>query len=202
MMRALLVVVLTLVLGACATVPTPTASSGDPLADQVRREAELGQRRNWRLVGKIAVSDGRESGSGRLEWVQEGDDFRITLNAPVSRRSWRLSGAPGQARLEGFEGGPFEGDSAEQLLAEHLGWVVPLGDLAAWARGMRAAGEARIRFSANGLPEVIDQHGWQIEYRQFDTASEPALPSRVFASRGDRRVRLVVEGWSFDPLSN
>lgn len=200
MRRALLPFVL-LLAGCVAAPKRPVAPAADPLAAQAAREAELAQRSDWHLTGRIAVSDGRDGGSGRIEWIQRGARYEIRVNAPVTRRSWRLVGEPGHARLEGLDGGPFVSDSAEDLLHDHLAWDVPLGDLAAWARGMRASGEAVIRFAPTGLPERMQQGGWLIEYRSFDQARQPALPTRVFASRGAHRVRLQVDAWSFDPES-
>lgn len=189
-------------LAGCVTVPQrPAPLSVDPLEAQAEREARLAKRDVWRLTGRIAVSDGRDGGSGRLEWIQRGERYEITVNAPVTRRSWRLQGEPGLARLDGLEGGSFTGESAEALLQQHLAWTVPLRDLADWARGMRAAGAASIRFSENGLPAKIEQNGWSIEYRSFDTARNPPLPTRVFTTRGERRVRLQVDSWSFEPDS-
>src|SRR3546814_4826297 len=43
--------------------------------------------------GRVALSGGsRGGGTGRIEWQQAGDRYRVTLSAPVSRQSWRLSG--------------------------------------------------------------------------------------------------------------
>ena len=202
MSRIGILVLIALVLIGCAGAPRRPAAGQDALLlAQAAREAELAQRTNWRLSGRIAVSDGRDGGSGQIAWTQRGDRYEIALNAPVTRRSWRLVGEPGYARLEGIDGGPFIGDSAEALLQEHLAWVIPLRDLAAWVRGIRAPGAAAIRFAASGLPEQMAQGGWTIDYRNFDQGLDPAMPSRVFAAQGARRVRLQVSDWSFAPGS-
>ena len=155
MSRFGILVLIALVLIGCASAPRrPAAGQDDLLLAQVAREAELAQRTNWRLSGRIAVSDGRDGGSGQIAWTQRGERYEIALNAPVTRRSWRLVGEPGYARLEGLDGGPFIGDSAETLLQEHLDWTVPLSDLAAWVRGIRAPGTAAIRSAS-----LIDERG-------------------------------------------
>lgn len=203
MMRGLLMLMASLLLAGCATSPRRMAPSENALlAAQVQREAWLAQHTDWRLTGRIAVSDGRDGGSGKLEWIQHGARYEITLKAPVTRRSWRLVGEPGFARLDGLDGGPFHGESAESLLAEHLGWHVPLADLAAWVQGARAGGSAQMAFQPSGLPASIQQNGWHIEYRAFeDSAAAGAhavpMPLRVFASRGAQRVRMQVDAWAF-----
>lgn len=198
MRRFLFVSIALAALIGCGTAPRRVeAPQNDLIAAQAQREARLAQRTHWRLSGRIAVSDGRDGGSGRLEWVQEGERYEIGLNAPVTRRSWRLVGEPGFARLDGIEGGPFYGDSAETLLAEHLGWFVPLADLAAWVQGARAPGRAQIEFQPSGLPASIQQNGWHIEYRNFQATGTLPMPLRVFATRGQQRVRMQVDDWAF-----
>lgn len=187
------VVVAALLIAACAAPPRREADSA-ALAAQARREAALAQQDHWRLVGRIAVSDGRDGGSGRIEWRQAGANYVIDLRAPVSRQTWRLVGSPRGARLEGLEGGPRSDSDAQALLRREVGWSLPLQDLVAWARGARGRGPARIEFDAQGRPARLEQRGWTVEYRAWGEG-EPALPRKVFAAEGPRRVRLIVERW-------
>ena len=198
-MRRFIVVMAVLAwLSACSSLPQrPVNAVGTTSEVQSQREAWLAERPNWSLSGRIAVSDGRDGGSGRIEWVQDGDSFQISLQAPVTRRSWRLVGAPGLARLEGLDGGPFYSDDAGQLLREHLGWTVPLTDLADWVRGLWARSAGRIEFQPDGVPAQIEQDGWLIEYREFESFDNVLMPARVFASRGSQRIRLKVDAWAF-----
>lgn len=182
-----------LFLAACSG-PVRRVAHEPGLAAQAEREARLGRREAWGLAGRLAVSDGRDGGSGRIEWRQDGDRFRIDIRAPVSRRTWRLTGEPGHVTLEGLDGGPRHGTDAESLLRREVGWSVPFDDLKAWSRGLRGAGQAGIEFDAAALPQQIRQRGWTVEYRGWDR-SDPPLPTRVFAANGVRRVRLVVEHW-------
>jgi outer membrane lipoprotein LolB len=187
-------------LAGCAGRPSlvPAADSA-ALESQGRREARLAAAPEWGLHGRIAVSGGGDGGSGQLSWRQRADHLAFEMRAPVSRQTWRLTAAPGAVRLDGLDGGPRHGTDAEALLQQELGWTVPLGHLSAWVRGMRGEGTARIGFDAEGLPALIEQHGWRIEYRGWDRSSEPALPTRVFASRGEQRVRLAIARWDRGP---
>jgi outer membrane lipoprotein LolB len=164
------------------------------LASQVR----------WSLQGRVAVSTAGKGGSGRLDWQQDGTRYAIALSAPVTRQSWRLAGEPGHARLDGLEGGPREGEDPTALLLEATGWLVPVDALAAWVRGARApgGGVAAIEYGADGQLATLEQDGWSLRYQ--DWRAEPGLPvtlpRRIEASRGDARVRLVVDAWgSGDP---
>ena len=178
---------------ACAA-PVRREAGSVALSAQGQREAVLAAQDQWSLSGKIAVTDGRDGGSGRIEWWQQQDRYRIEIRAPVSGRTWRLSGTRDHALLEGLDGGPRRGGDAEALLREHVGWTVPIADLVAWARGARGEGTAQIEFDAEARPARIVQRGWTVDYRAW-SEGEPQLPRKVFAASGTRRVRLVVERW-------
>lgn len=81
-----------------------------------------------------------------------------------------------------------------------LGWDVPLHDLRAWILGLRAdSGPAVLRFGENKLPSLLQQDGWAVDYRAWDTSRQPPLPSTVFAAKPPYKVRLSVESWDFTP---
>jgi outer membrane lipoprotein LolB len=189
---------LSLTLAACAPVPVRRGPDAALLQAQAAREAVLAAIPGWSLTGRIAVSDGHDGGSGRIEWSQHGSDFDIRLSAPITRQSWRLIRHGTQVRLEGLDGGTREGDDAQALLQQAVGWVVPVDALAAWARGARSGPSATLEFGVDGLPALLDEQGWAVEYRAWTPGTTPALPKKVFASQGASHVRLQVDRWNAD----
>jgi outer membrane lipoprotein LolB len=194
MPRALRLLLLSALLAGCAAPPRVPADAA-ALRAQAERETALRAVPGWGLAGRIAVSNGRDGGSGAIDWTQVGDGLRLEVQAPVTRQTWRLDAGPGWARIEGLEAGPLEGEDAARLVADAVGWTLPVGDLGAWVRGVRGRGPAEIEFSPDGLPARIRQHGWTVDYREWDRTQSPPLPRRVFAERGDQRVRLVIQAW-------
>jgi len=181
-------------LAACASPPAPRTDYQTLIEHQAAREAVVVQRRDWSFTGRIAVSQGSDGGSGRIDWRQHGDDFDIRLSAPISRQTWRLSRAAGKVRLEGLPDGPREGEDAETLLKQATGWRIPVAVMADWVRGVRAGTDAELEFAPGGLPATLRQSGWTVSYRAWNQ-DDPALPTKVFAESGDARVRLVVDQW-------
>jgi outer membrane lipoprotein LolB len=176
----------------CAFAKLPRRAPARTRAKQQWHPARIGR-------SHISVSDGRDGGSGDLTWQQRGESYSFTVRAPVTGKTWKLSGDARQARLEGVDEQPIRGAEPERLLRERLGWDVPLAALGSWVRGLRAPGRrADVQYDAQNLPAVVVQDGWKIEYRDWFADSQPPMPRRLFAARGNARVRMAIEHWSFD----
>lgn len=207
-LKAPLLALALLSLSACSTLrnrPAPEAvAEVSPQARQAEalREQALRAQSEWGFQGRVAVSKGRNGGSGRIDWQQAADRYQIQLSAPVTRQSWLLTGNAHAAggRLEGLDGGPREGVDAQQLLLEATGWDIPVNQLPDWVRGLTAAGAAapeQVLRDAEGRPRRVQQAGWDIQFMDWfpATDSQPALPRRMDAVNGDAKVRLIVDSW-------
>ena len=184
-------------LAACA--PVRVKESAETNSAQSAREAKLATMKSWTLTAHIGVSDGKDGGSGELVWKQNGDNYDFTVHAPVTGKTWKLSGDESHAMLEGVDAQPDTGSSPDRLLKDRLGWDVPLAQLSDWVRGLRAKGSAaNTTYDAQNLPAVIEQDGWKVEYRDWFTDRNPPLPKKVFATRGNSRVRVSIEDWSIN----
>lgn len=174
--------------------------TGAPGMHQSQREAVLAKQVQWSLQGRIALSNGRDGGSGRIDWWQDGAGYQVSLSAPVTRQSWRLSGDGRVARLEGLEGGTREGVDPGALLREATRWEIPVTALSSWVRGARAGhdhGPAVAQYGADGRLTRIDQGGWTIEYDSWQPGEAGVeLPNRLNARRGEASVRLIIDDWS------
>lgn len=193
-------------LTACMAQPVREALppiAGTPEMHQAQREAMLADKAQWSLQGRVAVSNGRDGGSGRIDWRQDGTHYDVALSAPVTRQSWRLSGDDAGAQLEGLEGGTRIGPGAAELLREATRWEIPVAALSSWARGLRADprhGPATVHYAADGRLGRIEQAGWIIEYSGWQAdATGVELPNRLNASKGEAKVRLIVDRWEAAP---
>jgi len=196
-MRSLAILIILGSLAACAPVRVRETSATS--AGQDAREAALAPRTHWQIEAHISVSEGRDGGSGDLVWQQDGENYTFTVRAPVTGKTWKLSGNAHQAQLEGVDPQPVRDADPQRLLRERLGWDVPLSALESWVRGLRAPGpHADVQYDAQGLPAVLVQDGWKIEYRGWFDDSQPPMPRKLFADRGGARVRMAIEHWSFE----
>ncbi len=196
LIRPLLLATAALALTACTSVgtqkiPAPAVVevvSAEAAQAEAARVAALQAQPDWAFQGRVAVSKGKDGGSGRIDWKQEGRRYVVELSAPVTRQSWKLTGDTHSeaGRLEGLAGGPRDGEDAQQLLLEATGWDIPVNQLPAWIRGLvagDAAGPEKVERDGEGRPRRMQQMGWQVQYldwypagaRRCRAGSRPAM---------------------------
>lgn len=180
----------------------PDASSGqDGQTPGMQPSAECTLPR-WQMSGRVAVSNGRQGGSGRIDWQQGGGQVHVQFSAPVTRQSWVLDIDADGGTLQGVAGGPRRGEDPAALLHEVTGWEIPVTALGCWLRGVPAPeetqGEARVLREETGVPQQIEQAGWVVTYGGWVSVGRNRLPARIEAVRGQDRVRLVVDHWQLE----
>lgn len=178
---------------ACSTTPLKVATPTDSFSAQ--RPVPYA----WSFDGRIALSNGKDGGSGRIRWEQDGEFFTISLRAPISGQSWQLSGDRSHARLEGVRSYPVLGTSARELLRRELGWELPVGDMKSWLFGRGFRAQARIQHDVSGRPTRVDDGGWNIAYRDWRSVDSIALPRRIIAKKAPYQVRLAIQRWTMSP---
>lgn len=197
-MRTVAFAVAALLLGACTTQPRRESLppvAGPAAAHQAARTARLAALPQWSMSGRIAVSSAGQGGSGRIEWRQDGPAYAATLSAPVTRQSWRVSGGPAGAAIEGLSGGPRQGADASALVFEATRWRVPVDRLDDWLLGLAGADDV-VHFGGDGRVERIDGEGWTVAYADWRMVDGVELPGRIEAVQGESRVRLAVDDWT------
>lgn len=190
----------TLALTGCVSAPLRAPAVPVDPAQAQAQDQRRGEVVDWSLGGRIAVSNGKQGGSGRIDWQQSRDRYAVALSAPVTRQSWRLSGDAAGGRLEGIEGGPRESADVEAMLLETTGWNIPVRALADWVRGVQAPaaefGAARVVYGEGNRPTRLEQAGWTIDYTQWQADAANPMPTRLVATQGQAKVRLIVDEWS------
>lgn len=210
-LKAAFAAALAVSLSACVSLDTRKAPAAPDVVTAVSAEAQQAEAARvdalraqpaWSFQGRVAVSKGRNGGSGRIDWQQQARQYVVSLSAPVTRQSWTLSGDSGNrsGRLDGVEGGPRQGEDAQQVLLEATGWDIPVNQLPDWVRGLVAEGATaaeQIDRDAEGRPRRVRQMGWDIQFLDWYPAEgdRPVLPRRIEAVNGDGKVRLLVDGW-------
>jgi outer membrane lipoprotein LolB len=187
-----------LMLSGCAVLPQPKPSSSVPSVEL--RSVQVLNHSNWQFKGRIAVKGGGNNGSGRINWEQQGDHFSIRVIAPVTGKTWMLSGDDKRSHLEGGDHGSVWGDDAEVLLQNEVGWAIPLQQVRDWVRGIPSSPDhAQYVLNPQGQINWLNEKGWRIEYQAWALEKSGFwMPRRMVASRSPHEIRLAVDRWVLD----
>lgn len=184
-------VILTFAAGGCAL--------QRPVPDDAASGFNAGAVQNWRLSARLAMSNGRDGGSGQLEWEQRGERAELRFHGAFGRRGWRLLATPEESILDLPTGERFSAPRVEDLVREHVGWEVPLDALRYWVRGQVAPdAPARTRHDRSGRLALIQQHRWRVEYEGHLEIGGTTLPRKITANRDGNRIRLLIKRWTID----
>ncbi|MEE1922465.1 lipoprotein insertase outer membrane protein LolB [Pseudomonas sp. 148P] len=150
----------------------------------------------WQINGKVGIRAPKDSGSGTLFWLQRQDYYDIRLSGPLGRGAARLTGRPGQVVLEVANQGRFEAATPETLLAEQMGWELPVSHLVWWVRGLPAPdSKSRLTLDGNSRLASLEQDGWQVEYTSYTEQNGYWLPERMKLHGQDLDVTVVLKEW-------
>lgn len=151
------------------------------------------------VEGRLSATDGRNAASGRFEWVHDDEQDRLTLFSPLGQVVALLEGDPAGASLEAADGSRREAADVDALLPEALGVDLPAARLPRWIQAAPAT-DAEVRIlDAAGRPQLVFDQGWRIDYAGYADDTAAAAPQRLEISRGDARVRLIIDSWTALP---
>lgn len=185
-----LVALATLSLAACAPLPPASAT----VAAVPRQASE-----RFELEGRLAASDGERAASGRIEWQHALGADTWTLISPLGQVVARLDSQPGSATLITARGERILAASADELLPRLLGLTLPTASLSRWVQAVPGA-DAQVRaLDPGGRPAQVLDQGWRIDYPDYSSPAADARPARVDISRGDTRLRLIIDTWQTSP---
>lgn len=188
-----------LLLAACASLPAPPPVAPPAALDWPQRRAQLQQRADFTLKGRLAVAAGEEGFSAGLRWQQRDREGLIELDGPFGVGGLRLQVRGESLELTTSRGERLDGAAARGELERRLGFALPLASLRYWVRGVpdpSATADERVDPAAPRLAGLA-QGGWTVDYAAYvEDPGAGALPRRLSAVRDGTRLRLVIEAWT------
>jgi outer membrane lipoprotein LolB len=176
---------------AAACTFNPVAPPVDPVA---RKMFDV-----FSISGRLSASDGEQSASGRLDWEHRIEMDRWTVSGPFGQIVAQIDSGPEGAEVLLADGerryAPQVADLVPILLPGAAGAGLPPDRLAAWVQAA-PPGDAEVRtLDAWGRPARLVDRGWVVDYLGYRDESPEAMPRLVEISRGEFRLRLVVDRW-------
>jgi len=185
----------------CAT-PDVKEQTG-VLVNWQQQQQKISQLRHWAINGRISVQTEQEGGQADYTWQQHNQtDYDIRLQAPMGAGTTLISGREKGVNLKTSSGEELFDTNVDELMLRLNGWPLPVSGLQYWVRGLPAPTSQHevSQWNKKGLPRVILQDGWRIEFRKYKTVAGNLLPGKLFISRsgGDEEVdvRLIIRQWT------
>jgi outer membrane lipoprotein LolB len=151
---------------------------------------------HWHLRGKIGLRQKNKAHSAYLNWQQCGDYYDIRLSGPFGQGAARLYGNKQRATLLRSDQTRLSASSPEQLLAQELGWSIPVSQLLYWIRGIPEPNNA---FTPSATHTGFKQSDWQVSYPTLSTVDRFSLPTKAIAKQSNLTVTLILKHWDLNP---
>jgi outer membrane lipoprotein LolB len=155
------------------------------------------------LSGRVLVSaDGRAFSSG-MRWRHDSGEDELWLMSPLGQALAHIRARPGNATLTATDQQAYHASSVESLTRRALGWELPLSHMQYWVQGQAAAADpaqATAR-DARGRLVALDQAGWHVHIEYPEAPEQSGQPRRLELTRGEQKIRLVIDEWRRDETS-
>jgi outer membrane lipoprotein LolB len=191
-------VLLLAALAGCATQRSGALYDGVwPSEMAAERARVLAPMKIWTLKGRLGVQLKNDGFSAGMVWLQDHDNFDISLFDPVGRRVAWLRGNNRNVDLQTAQGQSFTGSDPERLLQEHLGWSIPVRSLSWWVKGL--PDPATVAWSQEyddyGRLIALNQGGWSMRIARYQDSDKHALPRLTRMEHKDVKLKLLIKSW-------
>jgi len=191
-MHFIRLIALTALLSGCSQLQQQPAERPAALGSWAEYVAYMETLQHWQLLGKAGIRTAQQSDSAGFSWRQNLDHYDISLFGPFNAQAARIKGDNQQVSLEA-DGQTWRAHSPEALLEQHLGWQLPVRDLAWWIRGLPAPGSVFSETRKNDRLASLQQQGWKISYRRY--SDDNRHPEKLILQRDNLRITLVIHEW-------
>lgn len=167
-----------------------------------QQQLSLNKIQQWTINGRIAVQTKDDGGQADFVWALTSlSNYEIRLQAPLGAGTTWVNSGPQGVSLKTSSGEAVYDSDVDALILRMNGWPLPVSGLRYWVRGLPSPGSDYevTEWNDNGLPAVIAQDGWRIEFRKHKQVSGQYLPKKLFINRLDMEeevdVRLIIRQW-------
>ena len=192
-------------LGACSLQPPTVPASSNSWQQHQQQIAQL---QDWTLSGKLGFRAPQQGGSATVNWIQENENYHLSLSGPFGVGSAKIYGDDKTAEMLYKE--TVYRRPPQQLAMQLTGLPLPVDALSWWARGLPSPTqpvETDLATGADGLAVGFDQAGWQLSFSRYRQTDGGLLPGKIIGNYNtaanstseDRSYsfKLVISGWKF-----
>ncbi len=167
-----------LIVTGCTSVPYVPDNTPDALAVAS----------SWQLKGKLGVRAVGRSANLSFSWQESPESYVILLNGAMGVDVAEIRCEGDVVTLSLPDGRRYSNKAIELLLAEQLGYQLPVSQLRYWARGVPAPGT-----ESSFLDGGFVQEGWNITVQQYGVLG----PRKLLIEKDDIRLKLAALKWAY-----
>ncbi len=184
------------VLSGCVATP-PIAPSAIQSPEQWFDEP-----RHWEAVGRVALSDGERGGQLTIEWRHRDGQYTVYLRNRLGTHWWRLAYDEAGAQLVSYDDLRLQGQQADVIASEAVGWPIPVEAMSFWLRGLTSPDDDVIERDPDGQLLALRHGSWRVQFVAYRPVVLPGgdrlmLPSRLEIASPPNRVRVALNGWDW-----
>lgn len=197
--RVMLLVCL-LTLSGCASLPgkAPRGAPNDA-AWQLRR-AQLEKLADWELQGRVGIINGKDGGSGSMDWKQQGASMAFSFRGPFGAGALQVQGDANALRVRSSRGDDFITTDPELDISQRLRIPLPVLSMRYWMLGLPDPNAAFTKtVDAQGHLVILEQRGWRVDYQGYATVDGYDLPTRLQIERDSVHIKVAVNEWQLEP---
>ena len=152
---------------------------------------------NWKIKGRVAVKNAKESGTVTLFWNQSLSDYELRFIAPLGQGTYILTGSTTGVVMQAPKDNVIEADSAEQLLREEMGWDVHLSGLKYWVRGLPEpdVNYTNLLLDEKGRLTNMEQSGFHVSVSSYIEQDNVSLPEKIKIKSDSIQLKVVIQSW-------
>lgn len=198
-----------LILTACQTRISPVVP--EPIWLEATAPKELPSApAKWQYKAKVGLRINGKSEQATLVWHRFVSELGspsnvVRLFGPLGTGAVRLEFGGSSAHLIDEQGREYSGVDPEKLLAEVVGWHLPVNALPYWLLAQPKPGHV-YQYQSNQLGEMtaINQFGWAIEFLDWRSYQGRKLPRKLSAKKTfeeqpgvDVSVKFITKSWDW-----
>jgi outer membrane lipoprotein LolB len=186
-----------LLLAACSSLQGRAPVGAQDEAAWQRHAAEMTALTDWDLSGRVGFINGKDSGSGSLDWKQQGASTVLDVHGPLGAGGVHIEGDPQLLHVKTSRGDDFYTSDPETDLELRLHQPLPVLSLRYWVLGIPDPDTAYTKLGdAQGELRALDQSGWHVDYQEYADVQGRSLPVRFTLERGEVRIKVAVSAWT------
>ncbi|HEY9135414.1 MAG TPA: lipoprotein insertase outer membrane protein LolB [Pseudomonadales bacterium] len=201
---------LALLISGCALFPTakPVQPQTSPSPEQSlqafnQHAKRLAQFDAWALSARVGVKSPQGAYSGNLEWIQNQDNFSITVSGPLGQGTSIIEGTAEEVTLTNGKTGEITRGEPTALMNQALGWSLPMDYLKLWIKGHPGTAKLNhnptsdITLNNENTLALLNHANWHLEYSRYQTGTyNIPLPHKVVASNPALKLTFIIKNWS------